>query len=209
MEALPHRGAVDPGRLLERARQLVVERPHHPDHQRQVESEVDDDEAGERVEQLDVSVHEEVGDGEGDRRGHAAGQYPERDRAAGAGRPARQGVGRRHADQERQHRRDRAHDQAVGEGVAELRGPQRGVVGPGGLEEQPRREAEDLGIGLERHQDQPQERRQRQHGERDRQRMHQEAVARAGGLLSQCALPSRQGARSPSSARWSRPAAPR
>ena len=41
------------------------------------------------------------------------------------------------------------------------------------------------------------------------QGVHQEAIAREGGLLSQCALPSRPCARSPSSARWSRPAAPR
>ena len=100
VEALPHRGAVDPGGLLQRARQLVVERPHHPDHQRQVEGEVDDDEAGQRVEQLEVPVDQEVGDGEGDRRRHAAGQDPQRDacrRRASSSATARRRPARRSA----------------------------------------------------------------------------------------------------------------
>ena len=100
-----------------------------------------------------------------------------------ARRPARQRVGRRHADQQRQRGRDDAHDQAVDEGVAELRGPQRGIVGERRVEEQPRREAEDLGVGLERHQQQPQERRQRQQRQHDDQRVACRSRSRRWALV--------------------------
>ena len=106
-------------------------------------------------------------------------------------RPARQRVGRRHADQQRQHGRGDAHDQAVGEGVAELRGPQRRVVGERRVEEEARREAEDLGVGLERHQQQPQERRQRQHRQHHRPAPASARRSRAGdaGLVDTDAPP--------------------
>ena len=106
-----------------------------------------------RVGQAEVAVGEEERDREGDRRRHAGRQDPQRDAARGLEAAARQGIGGRHADQQRQHVEETLVISAVDEGAREMPGPERPVVRECRREQQ--LVAEDVVVRPERHLHQP------------------------------------------------------
>ena len=74
------RGAVDHRRFLELERDRLEEVAHQPDHDRQVDRDVGDDQRGERVSSRPELLEQHVDrDDHGDRRQDALGDHPERD----------------------------------------------------------------------------------------------------------------------------------
>src|SRR5262249_7900968 len=95
-----HARPVDIGGLLERGRNAIEEGPPHHGHQREVEGEVDDDEAQARVDEAEVFVEQEERDAEGDGWGHAGSQRPQREETGGADASPRKCVGGWYAKEE-------------------------------------------------------------------------------------------------------------
>src|SRR5580700_11038710 len=62
---------VEHRRLLDFARQLFDESAHHPDYERQVQRDIDEDESDERIEQTNLAQHQEKRNDRHNRRKHA------------------------------------------------------------------------------------------------------------------------------------------
>ena len=132
-EYLQARGAVDQRRLLDLDRDRAHEGPHQPHAERQRDAHVAEDQAEQRVRQIELHHHQEQREDEDDRRHHVAEQAEVGHQRSAPVAEARQAVGgeRRDgdADQRRAERDDHAVDEPAGE---ELRPASSDVTGRSG-----------------------------------------------------------------------------
>ncbi|CEI76402.1 Phenol hydroxylase [Pseudomonas aeruginosa] len=182
-DLLPGAGAVQ-ARCFEDVHGDVLEvGVHHPDHDRQVDQGVDDDQRQPRIEQAELLGQQVDRHQYADRRKHLGRQHPEQRAPGVAGLEEGHGVGRRHRDEHAQESRrggDQQRVPGVGEVVAALVDVQ--VVLQGRLEDELRRRGEGVDLALEAGQQHPEDREEQQQGDAPAEQAEQ-GIAQAAGLL--------------------------
>ncbi len=176
-------GAVEEGRLLHLARDVLEVGHHEPDRERQREREVDDHEAAVGVDPADAVEQQEVGDHEPDRRQHLRREGVEAERLLALEPEPREAVGGRH----RQHDRERGRAHADDDAVPHVRQDRDraeehvDVVPPLRLEDDDRRVGQHVDVGLERGEQGPEHRKGPDEHDEHRGGQQRDGLERRGG----------------------------
>ena len=180
-EGLPPAMAGDAIGMLDVRADVLEIAAHDPQDERQADQLVDPDQADIGVGQVQMLEEQAERQQHQQRRREAEGQQREGDVLAQPELVAREGIGRRHAQHQRQQDRAGRQQQRVAEvahegdvevagGRLQPAGQQCSVVLQRRLEEQARRNPQDLVVVLERHQQDPEDREQEEHQDQRDQR---------------------------------------